>query len=122
MRAASSMGRAEPIVMMNRSVLKPRPDDRPRLDEIDLDRRCRWDFHGDAAEFAVALSAVAVTEKEIGPFRLHREIGDRAWGDIGQVHVAAPVVRLQRQHGFDLRADAERADEGLERQDDLVVA
>jgi hypothetical protein len=115
------MGRAEPIVMMNRSF-----SSRGQTIAQDLMRSTcmvgrRRDLDGDAAEFAVALPAMAIAEKEIGSFHLHREIGDRAWGDVGQVHVAPPIVRLQRQHRFDLRAEAQRADEGLERQNDLFV-
>src|SRR6185312_17499121 len=59
-------------------VLEPRPLDRPRLDEIDLDRGRRGDFDGDPAEFTVALPAVAIAEKEIGALCLHRKVRDRA--------------------------------------------
>ena len=39
----------------------------------------------------------------------------------GLVHVATPIVGLQREHRLDLRTDPERSDEWLERQKDLSL-
>src|SRR5208337_4612528 len=101
--------------------LKTGPADRPGLDQIHLNGRGGRDFHGDAAQLTVALPAMAIAEKQIGALGLHRKVGYRPRRDIGKVHVAAPIVRLQRKNRFDLRADAERANEWIEWQRDLVV-
>jgi hypothetical protein len=64
---------------------------------------------------------VAIAEIEIGVLVVDREIDDGTRRDVRQIHVAAPIVRLQRGHRLDLRADAQRPDEGLIGQRDLIV-
>ncbi len=76
---------------------------------------------GNTAEFAVALRRMAIAEIEETTLGVDRQINHRADADIGQVHVAAVVVRDQRGDRLDLRRGADGADERLVRQRDLVV-
>ena len=75
----------------------------PVLDQVDLDRGRGRHLDRDAAELAIALRRMAIAEIEVGILVVDREIEDRARTDVGQVHVAAPIVRLQRSDRFDLR-------------------
>ena len=52
---------------------------------------------------------------------MHGQINDGSGCDIGQIHVAAVIVRLQRGDRLDLGRHADRADERLVRQRDLVA-
>ena len=74
-----------------------------------------------AAQFAVALAGVAVAEIEQRAGRVDRQVNDRAGADIGQVHVAAVIVRDQRGNRLDLRRHADGTDERLIGQRDLVA-
>ena len=108
--------------MMKSLVLEPGPGDAPALDQVDLDRR-RSRRSRPRRRTARRRPGVPWQSPriEIGVLVLDREVDDGARRHVGQVHVAAPVVGLQRGDRLDLGRDAERADEGLVGQRDPVV-
>ena len=95
------------------AVFEPGPGDLPVLDEIDVQGCRRRDLDGYTAKFAVALPSMAVAQVKIGLLVHHREIDDGARGHIRQVHVATPIIRLQRRDRLDFRRHAKRPDERL---------
>ena len=64
---------------------------------------------------------MAIADVEKPALAAHREIKDRAGRDVGQIHVAAMIIRLQRRDRLDLGRDADGADERLVGQRDLVA-
>ncbi len=75
-------------------VFKPWPFHLPALDEVDLDGGGAGKFHRRAADLAVALAGVCVTDEQPPALGAHGQVGDAARAHVGQVHVAAMGSRV----------------------------
>src|SRR6516165_11610503 len=71
------------------------PREGPILDNVDLESNGGALLDCDAGELAVALRRMAIADIEQTALYMHGKIEDGAGRDIGQVHVAAVIVRLQ---------------------------
>ena len=92
------------------------------LDQVEAQRGVHGALDARDADLAIALRRVRITAGEERAVVLHRQVKDRALRDVAGVHVAAERSR-RHDHGLlgTGRADAHRAEEGLYRDDDVVL-